>query len=162
MIDIDLDRRINDEISGLMAAYRKLPKNIANKHMRAAVGRSIKPHKGTLKKNTPPGGVRRGRRRKGEKPRSSGALRKAVAVKTKSRRLVTSGVLGYRGGPESRKAIWLEFGTSRGLAPRRMMEQTLNEIRPQVQAVLPKELRFALTKAVKDVAPPGTSRYRGG
>jgi hypothetical protein len=162
MIEINVNGDLNDQISALVKAYRELPKNIAQKHMKAAMGRAVRPFIPALRKNTPPEGLKKGRRKKGEKPRSSGALRRAVAVRTKARKLVVSGVLGYRAGAESRKAIWMEFGTSTGVKPRRMVERTMSEIRGKAVANLPKELAHALTKAVKDVAPPGTERYRGG
>jgi HK97 gp10 family phage protein len=154
----DLDR----EIGGLVKALQQLPKNLARKHLKAAVGRAVRPHIKDLRKNTPPeGGGRRGRRKKGEKPRSSGALRRAVAVRTKAKGLTASAVLGYRASFESRKAIWLEYGTSRGISPREMVKNTFDQVKGQVQQRLPSELQKALEKAAKDVAPPGTGRFRG-
>jgi HK97 gp10 family phage protein len=153
----DLDR----EIGGLVKALQQLPKNLARKHLKAAVGRAVRPHIKDLRKNTPPIGTSRGRRKKGEKPRSSGALRRAVAVRTKAKGLTASAVLGYRAGFESRKAIWLEFGTDRGISPREMVKNTFDQVKGQVQQRLPAELQKALEKAAKDVAPPGTGRFRG-
>jgi HK97 gp10 family phage protein len=154
----DLDR----QIGRLVGAFQQLPRNLANKHLKAAVGRAVRPHIKDLRKNTPPeGGGRRGRRKKGEKPRSSGALRRAVAVRTKARKATASAVLGYRASFESRKAIWLEFGTSRGISPREMVKKTFDQVKGQVQKRLPDELRKALEKAAKDVAPPGTGKFRG-
>jgi HK97 gp10 family phage protein len=153
----DLDR----EIGGLVKALQQLPRNLARKHLKAAVGRAVRPHIKDLRKNTPPINTRRGRRKKGEKPQSSGALRRAVAVRTKAKGLTASAVLGYRAGFESRKAIWLEFGTDRGISPREMVKNTFDQVKGQVQKRLPDELRKALEKAAKDVAPPGTARFRG-
>ena len=173
MISIDMNSDLDDQIGELVRAYRELPKNLARKHMRAAVGRAVRPFVKDLRKNTPPLGTKRGRPPKGKaRPnrvvfsggvkKSSGVLRRSVAVRTKAKGWVAYAVLGYRAGFESRKAIWLEFGTKKGIEPRRMVEKTMGEVRGKVQANLPKELAHALTKAVKDVAPPGTGRYRGG
>lgn len=173
MISIDMNSDLDDQIGQLVRAYRELPKNIARKHMKAAIGRAVRPFIPVLRKNTPPLSTKRGRPKKGKKkaPRvvfsggvkqSAGVLRRSVAVRTAAKGMVAYAVLGYRAGFESRKAIWLEFGTKSGIEPRRMVETTMGQIRGKVQANLPKELAHALTKAVKDVAPPGTERYRGG
>jgi HK97 gp10 family phage protein len=153
----DVDREIRD----LVKAFQQLPKNLARKHLKAAVGRAARPHIKDLRKNTPPIETTRGRRKKGEKPRSSGALRRAVAVRTKAKGLSASAVLGYRASFESRKAIWLEYGTNRGISPREMVKNTFDQVKGQVKERLPEELRKALEKAAKDVAPPGTARFRG-
>ena len=151
---------VDKQIGALVQSYRKLPRNLENKHLKASLARAIRPHVGVLRRYTPPEGVSRGRKKKGEK-RSSGALRRAVAVRTKARKGVAYGVLGYRAGTESLKAIWLEFGTAKGIEPRRMVERAMAEIGPKVRAALVKELKVGLEKAAKDSAPPGTQRFRG-
>ena len=161
MIVVDVSRATDKDIAAAIGAYAALPRHIANKHLKAAMGRSLKPNAGVLRKNTPPIGVRRGRRKAGEKPKSTGNLRRSVAVKTKAKNLVVSGVLGYRASFESRKAIWLEFGTSAGIDPRGMMATTKKEIDPKVRAKLINELRAALAKAVKELSAgrnPGNPR----
>jgi hypothetical protein len=153
---------IDREIGGLVTALKKLPNHIARKHITAAAARAVRPEIKELRKNTPPaGGGGRGRRKKGEKPRSSGALRRAVAVKSARKKTVGYAVLGYRFGDESRKATWLEYGTSRGLMPRRMLETTYRAVRPRVQKRLPDELRKSMEAAVNELASgknPGRSR----
>jgi HK97 gp10 family phage protein len=151
---------VDSQIGELVKAYRQLPRNLENKHLKASLGRTLKPYISNLRKNTPPLTTRRGRKKKGEKG-PSGALRRSVAVRTKARKGVAYGVLGYRAGAESRKAIWLEFGTSKGIEPREMVKKTLNEIEAKVRAALVKELKVGLERAARDSAPPGTQKFRG-
>ncbi len=158
MIQIGMND-VNRQIGDLVKNFAGLAPRIAKKHLKAAVGRSVRPYVGDLRKVTPPVGTRRGRRKKGEKPRTTGNLRRAVTVRTKTKNDVAFGVLGYRGGPESRKAIWLEFGTGRGIAPRGMVKNLMSELTPKVQARLPKELAIALERAAKDLGGPSA---RGG
>jgi hypothetical protein len=146
----DVDR----QIGALVKNFQVLEPRIARKHLGAAMRRTMNPLKGDLRKVTPPVGTRRGRRRKGEKPRSTGALRRAVAVKTKAKNDAVFGVLGYRGGFESRKAIWLEFGTDRGVDARGMVKNLMAELKPKIQARLPQELKIALERAAKDLGGP--------
>ena len=115
----DADRHIAE----LMKRYRELPRHIARKHLKAAIRRAIKPGVSILRRNTPPLNTRRGRRKKGEKASSSGNLRRSVTVRTGYSGRVGSfnhfvwGCLGYKAGIESRKAIWLQFGTNGGVKP---------------------------------------------
>jgi hypothetical protein len=152
---------LDREIGGIVTAIKRLPAHIARKHLTAATAKAVRPEMKELKKNTPPaGGGRRGRRKKGQKG-STGALRRSVAVFSAKKKEAGYVVLGYRAGEQSRKALWLEYGTSRGLEPKRMMETTLKQIRPKVQKRLPQELRKALAAAVKELASgknPGRSR----
>jgi hypothetical protein len=164
---------VDKQIGALVVSLQQLPRNLANKHLKAAVGRAVRPFVGVLRRNTPPMTVKRGRpakrdssgkfiaKKPGPAARSTGALRRSVAVRTKARKAVASAILGYRAGAESRKAIWLEFGTSRGIDPREMVKKTMDEIRPKVQSLLPKELKVALERAARDSAPPGTQKFRG-
>jgi hypothetical protein len=143
-------------IKALMARYRALPTYIAKKHMKAAMRRVIKPGVSILRKNTPPLDTRVGRRRKGEKRRSTGDLRRAATTRVGQTGNNATGfvwaVLGYRAGLQSRKAIWLESGTSNGVRPFRMMEKTLQSFRQPATQLLAKELALALDKAVKELA----------
>jgi hypothetical protein len=143
-------------IQGLMSRYMQLPRYIAKKHLKAAMRRTIKPGVPILRKNTPPLNTTRGRRKKGEKPRSSGALRRAVTTRAgqtgRNADGFVWGVLGYKAGPESRKAIWLENGTSRGGPEIAMMRKTIDEFGQPAAKLLAKELALALDKAVKELA----------
>lgn len=166
MIEINADAMTAD-IAALIGRFRALPRHIARKHMAAAMKRAMRPGVPMLRKNTPPLGARRGRRRAGERPTSSGDLRRSVIAKAKavpgrSGAGVAYGVVGYRGGFESRKAIWLEFGTRRGIAPRRMAETTMSQIRGPAAATLTRELAVALEKAAAELASPHnpTRSYR--
>lgn len=160
---LDLDRHIGK----LMRSYRELPRHIARKHMGAAFRRVLKPGKAILRRNTPPLGTRRGRRKKGEKPRSTGALRRAVTVRVgqtgtnKAFDAFVYGVLGYRAGFESRKAIWLEFGTDNGVRSFQMMQKTINEFGPVAAGKLAQEMAMSLEKAVKELAGGKNPGYGG-
>lgn len=157
----DADRHIQK----LMRAYKELPGHIARKHMKAAMGRVLRPAVPILRRNTPPLGTRRGRRKKGEKAKSTGALRRAVKVRTGHTGKVGSfdsfvyGVLGYRASFESRKAIWLQYGTSGGVKPYQMIDKTMAEFGPVAASKLAEQLAIALEKAAKDAAP-GAEHYR--
>ena len=147
----------NDEaIKVLMARYRALPRYIAKKHLKASMRRVIKPGVPVLRKNTPPLDTRRGRRKKGEKKRSTGSLRRSVTTRVgqtgRNADGFVWGVLGYRAGIESRKAIWLEFGTANGVRPFQMTEKTLQELGQPAAKALAKEMALALDKAVKELA----------
>jgi hypothetical protein len=143
-------------IKVLMARYQALPRYIAKKHLKASMRRVIKPGIPVLRKNTPPLDTRRGRRRKGEKKRSTGSLRRAVTTRAgqtgRNADGFVWGVLGYRAGIESRKAIWLNFGTANGVRPFQMIEKSMQEIRPTAAKALAKEMALALDKAVKELA----------
>jgi hypothetical protein len=150
-------------IAALMNRYRALPRFIAKKHLKAAMRRTIKPGVSILRKNTPPE-VRRGRRKKGDKPKSTGSLRRSVTTKAGQTGTNATGfvwgILGYRAGIESRKAIWLNYGT-RSMRAFEMMEKTMAEFKQPSTAILAKELRLALDKAVKELASgknPGNPR----
>lgn len=157
----------NQHIGALMNAYRALPKHIAKKHLKAAMRRVLRPAVPILRKNTPPTSTRRGRRKKGEKPRSSGALRRAVTVRTgQSGRngafdSFVFGVLGYKASFESRKAIWLQFGTSGGVKPYQMVEKTLAEFGPVAASKLAEEMAVGLEKAAAELGSGKNPGYGG-
>lgn len=154
MIDIEIDtKQLDGEIAAMIERYASLPKAVAKTHAAAAMKRAAKDGIPILRRNTPPiSGGRRGRRRKGEK-RSSGLLRRAVTSKGKfipGARPRAYAVLGYRAGFESRKAIWHEFGTSRGLAARAMVQKTMAEYGGPAAARVAQELAVGLERAAKD------------
>jgi len=157
----------NQHIGALMNAYRALPKHIAKKHLKAAMRRLLRPAVPILRKNTPPLGTRRGRRKKGEKPRSSGALRRAVTVRTGQTGKngafdsFVFGVLGYKASFESRKAIWLQFGTAGGVKAYQMVEKTLAEFGPVAASRLAEEMAVGLEKAAAELGSGKNPGYGG-
>ena len=148
----------NAHIGALMQAFRTLPRHIARKHIKAAMRRVLRPAVPILRKNTPPLDTRRGRRKAGEKKRSSGALRRSVTVRTgqtgtnRAFDAFVYGVLGYKAGPESRKAIWLQFGTASGVKPYDMIGKTMREFGPVAAGKLADEMTKALEKAAAELA----------
>jgi hypothetical protein len=62
------------------------------------------------------------------------------------------GAVGYKAGFESRKALWLEFGTSRGIEPRKIMDRFRRQYGGPAAAKLAKEMRAALEKAASEMA----------
>lgn len=159
----DADRHI----SAMMKRYRTLPRHIAKKHLKAALRAVTKRGVPILRKNTPPLDTKRGRRKKGEKRRSTGALRRSVTVKTGQTGKNSDfdqfvwAVLGYKAGIESRKAIWLEFGTSNGSRAFRMMEKTVKEMGPIAASQLAREMAERFEKAVNEVAGKKNLGYGG-
>lgn len=156
-------------IATLQAAFRELPRHIAKKHMKAAMRRMLRPGVPLLKAVTP---VRKSRlvrqSVRDEKGRfgagnnkmkrvRGGAMRRAVTVKTGVTgrnsdfdQFVWS-VLGYKYGFESRKAIWIERGTSKTRAFR-MTEQFMASFGPTAARRLAGEMGIALRKATREVA----------
>lgn len=164
MISVNWEKLLG-EFADLSTSYSALPAYLAKKYLVAALRNAIKEAKGPqlLRKNTPPAGTRRGRRRAGEK-RSTGDLRRAVTTKAKwigrNRDGFAVAGLGYKYGHESRKAIWLEFGTTR-IAGRKMVEKTFDSIRNQVAAGLSRSLASSLEAAVRELESgknPGMSK----
>jgi len=147
----------NAHIGSLMKAYRNLPKHIAKKHMMAAMRKCLRPAVPILRRNTPPLSTRRGRRKAGEK-RSTGELRKAVTVKTGQTGkngdfgAFVFGTLGYKMTGRNRKAIWLNYGTSRGGPAFDMIGKTMAQFGPVAASTLATELAAALDKATAEVA----------
>lgn len=168
MISLNWDG-MQGEIRALMARFGELPRHIAKKHLKAAMNRSMKDGVPILKSLTPKGGTRTQRNKlkrgsggrfvagSGKKMRvRGGALRRAVTTKSKyigrNRDGVVYGVVGYKAGMESRKAIWLEFGTSRGISPRNIMEQFRARYGGPAASRLAAEMAAALEKAAAELA----------
>ena len=150
----DMDRHI----SSLVQAFRGLPRHIAKKHMKAAMRRLVKPGVPMLRALTPPLGTRRGRRAKGQKPRSTGDLRRSVAAKAGWTGRNTDlnhfvwGVLGYRHKGQDRKAIWLNYGTRGGVRPFQMIEQAMAQFGPITAKRMAEEMQQSLEKATREIA----------
>lgn len=172
-------KTVEGEIGALMQSFAKLPRHIAKKHLQAAMKRALKESIPVLRKNTPKGGTKvvrsattrndRGQFTAGSGKLSKvrgGALRRAVTTKSKyvgkNKDGFVVGTLGYKGGTESRKAIWLEFGTSRGIEPRKMVERSMKEIGPRVSARLARDMAIALERAASEVAGKKNLGYQGG
>ena len=165
MISMDWNK-LDKEIGSLAGRFRDLPAHLGKKHMLASMRRAVVASKGVqrLRANTPPIGTRRGRRKKGEKARSTGELRRSVTTKAKwigrNRDGVAVAGLGYKYNRENRNAIWQEFGTTRmrGLA---MMQRTFESIRGIVAARLADELRVGLERAATELAAGKNPGYGG-
>jgi HK97 gp10 family phage protein len=159
---------VNGQIGGMVQRFAELPRHIAKKHMRAAVRRAIKEGVPVLRKLTPKGLPRNTRaavkrdaggrflQGSGKKMRiRGGALRRSVTTKAKyigrNRDGVVYGVVGYRAGTESRKAIWLEFGTSR-IKPREIMQKFRQQYGGPAAKTLAREMRKALAAAARELA----------
>lgn len=145
-------------IKELMSRFRGLPRHIARKHLGAAMRKALRPGIPVLRKLTPPLGTRRGRRKKGEKRRSTGNLRRAVTVRVGQTGRNNDwdafvwGVVGYRAGIESRKAIWLNYGTDNGVRAQFMVENFLKQYHGRVATVLAANLAEAIEKAAAEIA----------
>ena len=162
MISINSDS-LSSQVGALVKAFDNLPKSIAKKHMKSAMKKALKFAAPVLKANTPKGKAQRGADGKKIKG-SSGSLRRAVTVRStfvgKNKGGFVVGAVGYKHGEQSRKAIWVEFGTARGISPQGFMDKTYNQIRGQVSEELTRELAHALEKAAKDSAPGVDQNYR--
>ncbi len=147
----------DEQIRGLMARYRELPIYLAKRYLKSSLAKSIKHGVPILRRNTPPIGTRRGRRKKGEKAKSTGALRRSVTTrsgqtgKNTDFNMFVWAVLGYRKGEQSRKAIWLEYGTSGGVRPVAMMEKTMREMGPVAARTLADHMAKSLESAAKEL-----------
>lgn len=168
MISLNWDG-MQGEIGALMNRFGELPRHIAKKHLPAAMKRSLKEGIPVLKALTPKGGTRQvknkvtrnaqGRFEKGSgkiRKVRGGALRRAVTTKAKyvgrNRDGSVYGVIGYRAGMESRKAIWLEYGTSRGVKPQQIIEQFKRQYGGPAASKLASEMANALEKAAAELA----------
>lgn len=181
MIQFSIDD--DGDIAALMSRFQELPNHIARKHMQAAIRRVMKfavPH---LKRNTPKrrsyvrfGGGRGGREYTATKIKG-GSLRRSVITKASYIRSkadgggVAYGSVGYSrakapaessqsGITQSRKAIWLEFGTEFAFA-RGMVAMTMKQIGKPAAGMLATELAAALEKAANELASkknPGMSK----
>ena len=154
-------------IGKLMKAFRGLPRHIAKKHIKAAMKRTIKPGVPILRSLTPPLSTRRGRRKKGEKARSTGELRRSVMAKTgqtgnnKDFGSFVWGVLGYRLKGQNRKAIWMNYGTGTGGPAFNMIEKAMEKMGPIAASTLAKELAVGLEKAAAEIAAGKNPGYGG-
>jgi hypothetical protein len=165
MISMDW-AKMSREVASLAKSYENLPKHIAKKHLLAAMKRAIKDANGVsiLRRNTPPLSTRRGRRKKGEKPVSTGELRRSVTTKARwignNKTGVAVAGLGYRYGWNSRKAIWKEYGTKwqDGV---KMMERTFGQIRGVVASKLVARMKEALDAAAREEASGKNKGYGG-
>ena len=165
MISVNWNQ-MSRQVADLAKSYEELPRHIGKKHMMASVRRALKAAGGVqrLRANTPPVNTRRGRRKKGEKKRSTGELRRSVTTKAKwygsGKNGTAVAILGYKAGWPSVKAYWHEFGTKRmqGVA---MMQRTYESIRGQVAARLADELRDSLEKAANEVGGGKNQGYQG-
>ena len=95
--------------------------------------------------------------------RKGGGLRKSVTVKSVAVRGGGSvfAVLGYKFSWDSRNAIWQEYGTRRGVKPKRMAERAFQQIEGPMKWVLPARLAASLEKAVNELnggKNPGRAR----
>lgn len=151
------------EIEALMKRFAELPRHIAKKHLQAAMKRTMKDGVPILRGFTPPIGVTRGRRKKGV-TRSTGALRRAVTTKSKyigkNADGVVWGVVGYKYGVESRKALWLDEGT-KYIAPRRILSQFRSAYDGPSLEKLKTEMAAALEKAAAELASGMNPGYKG-
>lgn len=152
--------------------YKQLPRHVAYKHMAAAMKRAVRKAngvqtlkqvcrerlnlKGTVVTKDPPKRTKAGAFKKGwNRRRRGGEFLKAIDVVSSKpkggknpRPLVVK--VGWKYGVESKKALWLEFGTKH-VTPRRMAEETFNRIRGPAMGNMKSELLAALEKAVKDL-----------
>lgn len=146
--------QVDAEMKAIAARFDELPRHIAKKHIRSAIGQTLKPGISALRALTPPTNTRRGRRKKGEKRTSTGDLRRSVKVITKykgrNKDGFAYGVIGYKGGEQSLKALRLEFGRKH-IEPRRFMQKFYDSYKSRAQALLAGELRKALPKAVNEL-----------
>lgn len=153
------ENNVEEEIQALIDRYAALPRHIAKKHLQAAMKRTLKDGIPILRSVTPPLGVRRGRRRAGAfvpQNKSTGNLRRAVTTKSKyigrNADGAVYGVVGYKAGFNSRKAIWLEYGTRRGIRPQQMIHRFMQQYGGPSLTKLKVEMANALDKAAKEIA----------
>ena len=162
MISLSWSGNPNRQIAALMSRFHELPRHIAKKHVQAAVKRAMKDGVPVLKALTPKGSAKRikstivrGEIKTNVKKRG-GALRRSVTTKAKyvgrNRDGFVYGVVGYKAGMESRKAIWLEFGTSRGIEPRKIIDKFRARYGGPAAARMAAELAAALPKAAAELA----------
>jgi hypothetical protein len=155
MIAVDMGR-ISEDIAAVWKRFDELPRHIGKKHLLAAMRKSVKESGAVsrLRKNTPPVSTRRGRRAKGQKPVSTGDLRRSVTTKAKwignNKTGVAVAGIGYRYGWNSRKAIWKEYGTKWQDAVG-MVERTFNEFKGDVASRLSRNMADALEKAAAEL-----------
>jgi hypothetical protein len=161
-----------DDTAHLIQAFDKLPRHIGKKHLLASMKAAIRAAKGVqvLKALTPKAKTRTVRsgitrdERKGTFSKGSqgwgkqkgGAMRRAVTVNARyigrNKDGVAVATLGYKYGAESKKAIFLEYGTSRGIEPRRMVDKAMKSIHGPLLGALGNAMAQALDKASKELS----------
>jgi hypothetical protein len=145
---------MSGEVGAIMKRFNELPRHIAKKHLVAAVKRVGREGVPKLKSNTPVGRKLKGNAKGVVKMRRSGDLRRAAITtaryKGRNRDGSVIGKLGYKYGEQSRKAIWLEFGTNR-IAPRGMVAKTMQSWGGPAAAKLAAAMAQALEKATKEL-----------
>jgi len=164
MITLDWQGTRKD-VAHLMAAYAKLPRHIAKKHLQASMKRAMKGGVPVLKGVTPKGKRRMVVAKEGAKPKNiAGALRRAVIAKSRyigrNKDGVVFGTIGYKAGFESRKSLWLEFGTNRGIKPHGILQRFLAAYSGPVVGKLEKEMADALEMAARELDSPYNKGYQ--
>ena len=162
MITMNADS-MDEQCGAMIKAFEKFPAHIAKRHLKSAMKKALKFAVPVLKSKTPVGVGKRdgeGKRVKG----SRGSLKKAAQANAKfegkNKGGFVVGSISYKFGLQSRKAIWIEYGTAGGMIPRDIMAQTFNQVRGEVAGQLTRELAHAMEKAAKDLAPGVESKYR--
>ena len=160
-----------DDTAHLIQQFDKLPRHIGKKHLLSSMKAAIRASKGvqTLKALTPKAktrtvraGIKRDERSgtfskgsQGWEKKKGGAMRRAVTVHARyigrNKDGVAVATLGYKYGTESKKAIFLEYGTSRGIEPRRMVEKAMKMIHGPLLAALGTAMVHALNKAAEEI-----------
>lgn len=160
MISLDW-QGMNGQIGALMGRFNALPRHIAKKHLKAVMKRVLRDGVPVLKRLTPKGKTRtvkatikRGEFKQNFK-RRGGELRRAVTVKSKyigrNKDGVVYGVVGYKAGLESRKALWLDQGTKR-ISPREIIAKFRQQYGAPAASALIKEMKKALGAAARELA----------
>ena len=153
--------------------FKQLPRHVAYKHMAAAMKRALRKAraeqtlkavcrerlnlKGTVIDNSRPKRNKAGQYKKGwNRRRRGGDFLAAIGVYSSKpkfgkdpRPLVAK--VGWKYGPQSHKALWLEFGPKNGIEPRRMAEETFTRIRGAAMSAMKAEMLYALDQAKKDL-----------
>jgi HK97 gp10 family phage protein len=167
-LDIQNDAQVQKQVQGLIAAFGRLPRDLAKKRMRAAIRKATKPFEPALQGNT---------------PYLTGSLIRSIKTKIKVYDKGTHGnvvfVCGYARGSLKKKrglfvvsgsgshAIIVENGSklrrrksggSTGIMPaRRMAKRTLDATRQSILSSLVTELAAALERTAKEVGSNAVS-----
>lgn len=161
MITLSLSNNPEAELQAIMNRFAELPRHIAKKHLQAAMKRTVKDGVPALKAVTP---KRKSRVVFGRNKTTGeytaqrvkgGAMRRSVTSRAKyvgkNGYGTVYGVVGYKAGPESRKAIWFVDGT-RTINPRAIMEQFHARYDGSAINKLTAEMANALEKATRELA----------
>jgi hypothetical protein len=121
-------RAYSDDCRALADGYRRLPKALARKHIKAAVNRAVKPFVPALRAATPKGKPKRSARVAAAAARAAGKklppnvnrpgrLRRSIVTVTKFTNKVDHGsfvsrVTFRRGEGKGNHALWVEAGTA--------------------------------------------------